>query len=153
MQGIYLIMRQTTSKRKVYCKEGQILGLVKSMGRVLLIDDTMFAKDLLNIILTSGGHEIVGEANDGIEGIEKYKMLNPDLVLLDMIMPRMGGMDCMKGILDYDTKAKILIISADGQENHIRDMIREGALGYINKPYKKESVLEEVDLILKESRA
>jgi two-component system chemotaxis response regulator CheY len=122
------------------------------MGRVLLIDDTIYAKDLMNMILTRGGHEIVGEANDGIEGIEQYKLLKPDLVLLDMIMPRMGGTECMKEILKYDTMAKILIISADGQENHIRNMIREGALGYINKPYKKEAVLEEVDIILKESR-
>ena len=122
------------------------------MGRVLLIDDTMYAKELLNLILTSGGHEIVGEANDGIDGIEQYKLLKPDLVLLDMIMPRMNGMDCMKEILNFDPKAKILIISADGQENHIRNMIREGARGYINKPYKKEVVLEEVDTILKESQ-
>ncbi|HVP94620.1 MAG TPA: response regulator [Methanoregulaceae archaeon] len=122
------------------------------MGRILLVDDTIFAKQLLNLILTNGGHEIVGEANDGIEGVEQYKKLKPDLVLMDMIMPRMGGRECMQEILKFDTDAKILIVSADSQGSHVSDTIKEGGRGYISKPYKKETVLEEVDIVLKESR-
>jgi two-component system, chemotaxis family, chemotaxis protein CheY len=126
------------------------IGLV-FMGRILLVDDTMFAKQLLNLILTSDGHEIVGEANDGIEGIEQYKKLRPDLVLMDMIMPRMGGMECLMEIMKFDTNAKILIVSADMQDKHVRETIKGGSLGYIKKPFKKETVLEEVNLILNNS--
>ena len=124
---------------------------VDSMGRILLIDDTSYAKQLLNMILTNDGHEIVGEANDGIEGIELYKKLKPDLVLMDMIMPRMNGMECMHEIFKYDSKAKILFVSADSQGDHVASTIKEGGLGYINKPYKRETVLEEVNIILKHS--
>jgi two-component system chemotaxis response regulator CheY len=138
---------------KSYNYEGQILDQVDSMGRLLLVDDTMFAKDLLKVFLDSGGHEIVGEADDGYEGIEKYKLLKPDLVLLDMIMPKMGGMECMREIMKYDNNAKILVISADGQEEHIKLMVKEGASGYINKPYKKDVVLEEVRIILNAERS
>lgn len=122
------------------------------MGRILLIDDTSYAKQLLKMILTKGGHEIVGEANDGIEGIELYKQFKPDLVLMDMIMPRMNGRECMHEIFRYDANAKILFVSADSQGDHVSKTIKEGGLGYINKPYKKETVLKEVNIILENSR-
>jgi two-component system, chemotaxis family, chemotaxis protein CheY len=121
------------------------------MGRILLVDDTKFAKQLLSLILTNEGHEIVGEANDGIEGIEQYKKLRPDLVLMDMIMPRMGGIECLREIMKFDSSAKILMVSADLQDTHVRDTIKEGSLGYIRKPFKKETVLEEVNIILNNS--
>ena len=120
------------------------------MGRILLVDDTSYAKQLLNRILSSDGHEIVGEASDGIEGIEKYKTLMPDLVLMDMIMPRMGGMECMDEILKFDRNAKILVVSADSQGDHVANTVHKGSLGYINKPFKKDTVLEEVNIILRE---
>ncbi len=114
------------------------------------MDDTSYAKQLLHLILTNEGHEIVGEASDGIEAIEKYKALMPDLVMMDMIMPRMGGMECMEEILKFDQNAKILVVSADSQPIHVADTVHNGSLGYISKPFKKETVLEEVGTILKE---
>ena len=113
-----------------------------------MVDDAEYAKDLMGLFLTEGGHEIAGVAGDGYEGIEKYKQLKPDLVILDVIMPRMGGMECLEEIRKIDPKAKILIVSADGQEEHVRRLVREGALGYITKPYKKEAVLAEIKTIL-----
>ena len=118
------------------------------MARILLVDDAEYANDLMSLILHAGGHEIVGTAHDGYEGIEKYRQSDPDLVILDLIMPRMGGAECLKGILDIDPGAKILIVSADGQEEHIKRLIDGGALGYIRKPYKKDTVLDEIQTIL-----
>jgi two-component system chemotaxis response regulator CheY len=122
--------------------------MVDAMARILLIDDAEYANDLMQLILEAGGHEVAGTARDGYEGIEKYKQLNPDLVILDVIMPRMGGLECLRGIRDINPKAKILVISGDGQEEHVKRLIVGGALGYITKPYKKDVVLSEIGTIL-----
>ena len=118
------------------------------MARILLIDDAEYANDLMKMILEAGGHEVAGTARDGYEGIEKYRQLNPDLVILDVIMPRMGGVECLEGIRNINPGAKILVVSADGQEEHVRNLVMEGAMGYITKPYKKETVLAEIETIL-----
>jgi two-component system chemotaxis response regulator CheY len=118
------------------------------MARILLIDDAEYANDLMKRILHAGGHEVAGTACDGYDGIEKYRQFNPDLVILDVIMPRMGGAECLKGIMDLDPGAKVLIVSADGQEEHVERLIAGGALGYIRKPYKKDTVLREIQAIL-----
>jgi len=118
------------------------------MARTLLIDDAEYANDLMQLILEAGGHEVAGTARDGYEGIEKYKQLNPDLVILDIIMPRMGGLECIREIRDIDPEAKILVISGDGQEEHVKLLIIGGAQGYITKPYKKDVVLSEIRTIL-----
>ncbi|HVP95131.1 MAG TPA: response regulator [Methanoregulaceae archaeon] len=122
--------------------------MVDAMARILLIDDAEYANDLMQLILVAGGHEIVGKARDGYEGIEKYRQLNPDLVILDVIMPRMGGMECLNTIRHINPEAKILVVSADGQEEHIKRLVREGAMGYIIKPYKKDVVLAEIQTIM-----
>ena len=122
------------------------------MARILLIDDAEYANDLMQLILEAGGHEVAGTARDGYEGIEKYKQLNPDLVILDVIMPRMGGLECLRGIRDIDPEAKILVVSGDGQEEHVKWLIVGGAQGYITKPYKKEVVLSEIRTILGNKR-
>jgi two-component system chemotaxis response regulator CheY len=118
------------------------------MGRLLLIDDSQFARELLKLILEEEGHEVVGEAADGIEGVEKYKILKPDLVILDMIMPKMNGLMTLQTIRAWDKDAKILIVSADGQEEHVRKTVKEGSCGYINKPFKKQVVIEEVSTLI-----
>ncbi|HTY14454.1 MAG TPA: response regulator [Methanoregulaceae archaeon] len=121
------------------------------MARILLIDDAEYANDLMRLILLAGGHEIVGTARDGYEGLEQYRQYSPDLVILDVIMPRMGGAECLKGIMDFDPAAKVLIVSADGQEEHVKRLIAGGAMGYIRKPYKKGTVLGEIETILNSS--
>jgi two-component system chemotaxis response regulator CheY len=118
------------------------------MGRLLLIDDSEFARDLLKLILEEEGHVVVGEAADGTEGVEKYKILKPDLVILDMIMPKMNGLETLQAIRKWDKDAKVLILSADGQEVHIRKAIKEGSCGYINKPFKKHAVMDEVSNLI-----
>lgn len=118
------------------------------MGRLLLIDDSEYARELLKLILEEGGHVVVGEAANGIEGVEKYMTLKPDLVILDMIMPRLNGLHTLQAIRAFDKDARVLIISADNQDEHIRKTVKEGADGYISKPYKKQAVIEEVSDII-----
>jgi two-component system chemotaxis response regulator CheY len=118
------------------------------MGRLLLIDDSQYARELLKMILEEGGHVVVGEAANGIEGVEKYIALKPDLVILDMIMPRLNGLNTLQAIRTFDKDARVLIISADNQEEHVRKSVKEGADGYISKPYKKKAVIDEVSNII-----
>jgi two-component system chemotaxis response regulator CheY len=118
------------------------------MGRLLLIDDSEFARDLLKLILEGEGHVVVGEAADGIEGVEKFKILRPDLVILDMILPGMNGLKVLQAIRAVDEDAKVLILSADGQEDSVRKTAKEGVDGYIIKPYKKQVLIKEVSNLI-----
>jgi two-component system chemotaxis response regulator CheY len=122
--------------------------MLRDMARVLLIDDTILARDLLKRFLTTAGYEVVGEAADGREGLEKFEALMPDLVILDMIMPVMAGTDTIQGIIALSPSANVLVVSADGKKDHVEGAIRAGAKGYIVKPYRREMVLAEVGKIL-----
>jgi two-component system chemotaxis response regulator CheY len=114
------------------------------MPRVLVIDDAEYARDILKKILTSGGYEIAGEAADGEEGVREYSRTNPDIVIVDMIMPKMNGIETIRAIKKINPNAKVLVISADGQLAHIEEAVKAGALSYINKPYQWSVVLNEL---------
>lgn len=118
------------------------------MGRILIVDDTLFMRTLLKNILFSGGHTIVGEAADGEEGIAKYKELKPDLVTMDVVMPKMNGIESLKGIRQLDPNAKVVMCTAVGQEQMVKLAIKTGARGYIVKPFQAPKVLEEVKNVL-----
>ncbi|HOT94659.1 MAG TPA: response regulator [Methanoregulaceae archaeon] len=118
------------------------------MGRILIVDDTLFMRTLLKNILFSGGHTIVGEAADGEEGIAKYKELKPDLVTMDVVMPKMNGIESLKGIRQFDPNAKVVMCTAVGQEQMVKLAIKTGARGYIVKPFQAPKVLEEVKNVL-----
>jgi two-component system chemotaxis response regulator CheY len=118
------------------------------MGRILIVDDTLFMRTLLKNILFSGGHTIVGEAADGEEGIAKYKELKPDLVTMDVVMPKMNGIESLKGIRQFDPGAKVIMCTAVGQEQMVKLAIKTGAKGYIVKPFQAPKVLEEVKNVL-----
>lgn len=119
--------------------------------KVLLIDDSMFVRKQLSQILTSEGFEIVGEAGDGMEGLEMYKTLSPgvDLVTLDITMPRMDGLTALEKIVEYDDKAKIIMISALGKEDLVKKALITGAKNYIVKPLDRKKVLERIVAVLK----
>lgn len=114
------------------------------MTRVLVIDDAEYARDVLKKILTKGGYEIAGEAGDGEQGVREYTRTNPDIVVVDMIMPKMNGIETIREIKKINPDAKILVISADGQMSHIEEAVKAGALSYINKPYQWSVVLNEI---------
>lgn len=114
------------------------------MPRVLVIDDAEYARDILKKILVSGGYEIAGEAGDGEAGVSEFSRTRPDIVIVDMIMPKMNGIETIRAIKKIQPDVKILVISADGQMTHIEEAIKAGALSYINKPYQWSAVLNEV---------
>lgn len=118
------------------------------MGRILVVDDTMFMRTLLKNILFSGSHDIVGEAENGEDAVEKYKALKPDLVTMDVVMPKMNGIEALKAIMALDPNAKVVMCTAVGQEQMVKLAIKTGAKGYIVKPFQAPKVLEEVNNVL-----
>lgn len=118
------------------------------MGKILIVDDTLFMRTLLKNILFSGGHTIAGEAGDGEEGVARYKELKPDLVTMDIVMPKLNGIEALKAIKEFDPAAKIVMCTAVGQEQMVKLAIKSGAKGYIIKPFQAPKVLEEVKNVL-----
>ena len=118
------------------------------MGRILIVDDTLFMRTLLKNILFSGGHDIVGEAGDGDEAISKYKELKPDLVTMDVVMPKVNGIEALKAIKSIDPNARVVMCTAVGQEQMVKLAIKTGARGYIIKPFQAPKVLEEIKNVL-----
>ena len=115
---------------------------------VLIVDDIAFVRKTLSDILTQAHYQVVGEASDGLEAIALYQKLRPDLVTMDIVMPQMSGIDAARKILKMDRHAKIIIVSAMGQENLIMEAINVGAKDYITKPFTAEDVLKTVERAL-----
>jgi two-component system chemotaxis response regulator CheY len=122
-----------------------------SAYRVLVVDDSMFVAKQLGQILTSAGFEVVATASNGEEGVEKYKELHPnvDLVTMDITMPKMDGVTALQQIIDYDKEARIVMISALGKNDLVKNSLMIGAKNYIVKPLDRKKVLERVSLALK----
>jgi len=116
--------------------------------RVLIVDDAAFMRLMIKDILVKNGYEIAGEAIDGNSALQKYKELAPDLVTMDITMPEMDGVDSVKAIIDYDPDAKIIMVSAIGQQSIVIDAIQAGAKDFIVKPFQPERVLEAVSKAL-----
>lgn len=113
-------------------------------ARILIVDDAQFMRMMLKNILSGAGYEIVGEGENGVQAIEKYKDLKPDLVVMDMIMPEMGGIDAVREIVKLDAGAKVLMCSAMGQQALVVEAIQVGARDFIVKPFQPAGVLEAV---------
>jgi len=119
--------------------------------RVLVVDDSMFVTKQIGQILTSEGFDVVGTAGDGIDGVEKYKELYPnvDLVTMDITMPRMDGVTALEKIIEFDKDAKVVMISALGKQDLVKKPLLIGAKNYIIKPLDRKKVLERVVSVLK----
>jgi len=112
------------------------------MPKVLIVDDAAFMRMSLMMMLKKNGFEIVGEAENGQIAIEKYLQLKPDIVTMDITMPVMDGIQATKEIMKYDREAKIIVVSAMGQEPYVKEAVVAGAKGFIVKPFKEEFVLK-----------
>ena len=112
------------------------------MKTVLIIDDSENMRMTIKELLMQNGYQIVGEAADGAEGVEKYKELNPDIVTMDVIMREMDGIEALRQIVKYDSKAKVVMISAMGQDIFVKDAIVSGAKGFIVKPFGEQQLME-----------
>lgn len=112
------------------------------MAKILIIDDSGMSRKKLKNILEGGNYQVVGEAQDGVEGIQKFKELAPDLVTLDVTMPNMDGLQCLKEILSVDENAKVIMISALGKGDTMLEALNLGATNYITKPFETDLVLD-----------
>jgi Response regulator containing CheY-like receiver domain and AraC-type DNA-binding domain len=112
------------------------------MKRVLIVDDAAFMRLSLKTILEKNGFQVVGEAVNGLEAVEKYFALKPDVVTMDITMPVKDGVEALGEIRSKDPTAKIVMISALGQDTWVKKAIMLGAKGFVVKPYKEDYVVQ-----------
>jgi len=117
-------------------------------GRILIADDASFMRQMIREIIEPEGFEIVGEAGDGVAAVEQYVALRPDLVTMDIVMPKRSGIDATREILEIDPRASIAMCSALGQETLVMEALQAGAKDFIVKPFRPESVLETLSKLL-----
>jgi len=116
--------------------------------KIMLVDDASFMRMMLKNILVGSGYEIVGEAENGAKAIEQFKSLKPELTIMDIIMPEMGGIDAVREIVKINPSAKILMCSSMGQQSLVVEAIQAGAKDFIVKPFQPSNVLEAVKKVL-----
>ncbi len=121
-----------------------------SAYRVLLVDDSIFVRKQLKQILSSEGYEIVDTAGHGVEAVDKYKSLYPDvdLVTMDITMPGMDGVTALEKIVQFDAEAKVVMISALGRQDLVKKSFMIGAKNYIIKPLERKKVLQRLKSVL-----
>ncbi len=116
--------------------------------RILISDDAAFMRMMIKDILTKAGYEVAGEAENGSKAVEKYNELKPDLVLMDITMPEMDGIEALKAIRAADASANVIMCSAMGQQAMVIDAIQSGAKDFIVKPFQADRVLEAVKKVV-----
>ena len=117
-------------------------------ARVLIADDASFMRQMIREIIEPEGYEVVGEATNGIEAVDQFEQLHPDIVTMDIVMPKRSGIDAVKGILAKHPGAKVVMCSALGQETLVMEALQAGARDFIVKPFKPDSVISTLEKIL-----
>ena len=115
------------------------------MARVLVVDDAAFMRKMVSDALSGGGHEIVGEAGNGVEAISQYQELRPDVMTLDITMPEKDGLAALKEIMAIDPSAKVVMCSALGQESKVLEAVKSGAKDFVVKPFQPDRVLSAIN--------
>jgi two-component system, chemotaxis family, chemotaxis protein CheY len=116
------------------------------MTRTLLVtDDAMIIRQLIKDMAGSTGWEVVGEASNGQEAIDRYRQLRPDAVTLDLVMPDHDGLHALHGIMEFDPAAKVLVVSALEQRGVLKDAFKAGAADFIAKPFDRKSLQTTLD--------
>ena len=116
------------------------------MAKVLIVDDSRTSRRILRNILKESGHEIVGEAENGQIGYEKYIELDPDIVTLDITMPVLDGLGALEKIMVYDENASVIMVTAAGQKDKMVEAIKLGASEFIQKPFEPDQILSVIDI-------
>jgi|SRR4051812_10911580 two-component system chemotaxis response regulator CheY len=114
------------------------------MARVLVVDDAAFMRKMVTDALTKGGHDVVGEAGNGAEAVDRWQELRPDLTTLDITMPEKDGLAALREIITIDPTARVVMCSALGQESKVLESIRLGAKDFVVKPFQPDRVLDAV---------
>jgi two-component system, chemotaxis family, chemotaxis protein CheY len=114
------------------------------MARVLVVDDAAFMRKMVSDALTKAGHEVVGEACNGVEAVASWQELKPDLATLDITMPEKDGLSALSDIMNLDPAARVIMCSALGQESKVMESIKLGARDFVVKPFQADRVAEAV---------
>jgi len=120
------------------------------MARVMIADDSESVRSTLRDMLKAGKHEVVAEAVDGIDTLEKFTSTKPDVLLLDVAMPKKDGMETLIEIMKYNPKAKVIMITAHDDMELIENCVKVGALAYITKPFDTDDILQSVSYAFEE---
>jgi two-component system, chemotaxis family, chemotaxis protein CheY len=115
--------------------------------KVLIVDDALFIRAMLREIVVKGGYVVVGEACNGVEAVEQYRRLRPDLVTMDIVMPLRSGIEALQEITTEDPQARVIMCSALGQESLLAEAAQAGAREYITKPFQEDDVLAVIDRV------
>ena len=114
------------------------------MARVLVVDDAAFMRKMVSDALTQGGHEVVGEAGNGVEAVARFQELKPEVMTLDITMPEKDGISALKDIMELEPSARVVMCSALGQESKVLESIKLGAKDFVVKPFQPDRVIEAV---------
>ncbi len=112
------------------------------MSKILIVDDSRTSRKILREYLTEAGHEIVAEAENGQDCVEKYSEFKPDIVTLDITMPVLDGLAALKEIKKIDPNAKVVMVTAVGKQNMVVEAIKSGASEFVTKPFDKDNILK-----------
>lgn len=122
------------------------------MAKILVVDDSVFMRKMLKGIIEKGGHTVIGEACNGNDAIRKYVKSQPNLVIMDITMPDVDGLEGLRKIKVIDNEAKIVMCSAMGQEPFIKEAIDNGASDFIVKPFREEQVIGTINRVLQTNK-
>lgn len=118
------------------------------MANILLVDDSRTSRKVLRNILEEAGHTVVGEATNGQDGVKMYVQIKPDLVTLDITMPVMDGLAALEGIRREDPEARVIMVTAAGQNSKIVEAVKLGAAEFVTKPFEAAKILEAISRII-----
>jgi two-component system, chemotaxis family, chemotaxis protein CheY len=118
------------------------------MARVLVVDDAAFMRKMVTDALTKGGHEVIGEAGNGVEAVARFQELRPEVMTLDITMPEKDGLEALREIISLDPTARVIMCSALGQESKVLESVKLGAKDFVVKPFQPDRVIAAVEKAL-----
>ena len=117
------------------------------MAKILMVDDSRTSRKLLRSILEEGGHEVIGEAKDGQEGVKQYQSLKPDVVTMDITMPVLDGIEALRMIKAMHSDSKVVMVTAAGQKSKVMECIKAGADEFITKPFDNREIIAAINRV------
>ncbi len=117
------------------------------MAKILIVDDSKSSRKILKSILEADGHEIIGEAVNGEEGVTMYQDLNPDITTMDITMPIMDGIESLTQIMAISKSAKVIMVSASAQKSKILDSLKLGAAEFLPKPFDQDQIINVINKV------
>ncbi len=122
------------------------------MPKTLLVaDDALIIRQIIKDMAANAGWTIIGEATNGQEAVERYRQLRPDAVTLDLVMPEHDGLFALRGIMEFDPEAKVLVVSALEQRGVLKEAFKSGAADFVSKPFDKENLQATLAQLVSES--